>query len=73
MNTLGVGIIGFGFMGKTHAFAHRAIPFFYDPPPARTRLVAVCRANEALAEEARAFGGFERMAQRQGIDRIARR
>jgi len=24
----GVGIVGFGFMGKTHTYGYRTIPFF---------------------------------------------
>ncbi len=55
---LGVGIVGYGFIGKVHAFAHRALPFFYDPLPVRTRLVGVCTATEASGEKARAQAGF---------------
>ena len=29
MKTIGVGIIGWGFMGKTHAQALRSLPLFY--------------------------------------------
>jgi predicted dehydrogenase len=53
-------MLGFGFMGKTHTFAHRSIPLYYDPPPVECRMVAVCRANAALGEAARQTGGFER-------------
>lgn len=60
--TLGVGVLGFGFMGRTHAFAHRAMPFFYDPPPMPTRLVSVFRANASLADIAKTVGGFDRVA-----------
>lgn len=59
---LGVGIIGFGFMGKTHTYAYRTLPFYYDPLPLPFKLTAVCRANAALAEAARITGGFERVA-----------
>jgi predicted dehydrogenase len=58
--TLGVGMLGFGFMGKTHAYAHRTIPLYYDPPPVECRMVAVCRANAAKGEAACRAGGFER-------------
>lgn len=57
---MGVGIIGYGFMGKTHAYAHTAIPFYYDPPPLRCRLRVVCRSNASRLDEARIAGGFER-------------
>jgi len=57
---LGVGVLGFGFMGKTHTLAYRSIPFYYDRLPVRYRLVAVCRARAELAEAARQTGGFQR-------------
>jgi predicted dehydrogenase len=60
MRTLGVGMLGYGFMGRTHAYAHTAIPFYYDPAPAEVRLKVVCRTTEAGAREAAAAGGFER-------------
>ena len=63
---MGVGMVGYGFMGKTHTFAHRAIPFYYDPPPLRCALRTVCRADAARLEEARAAGGFERGAADSG-------
>jgi len=56
---LGVGIIGYGFMGKVHAYAYRSIPFYYDPPPVDVRLVAVAASSAATAEAARRHGGFE--------------
>jgi predicted dehydrogenase len=60
METLGVGVLGFGFMGRTHSFAHRSIPFYYDPPPVRTRLRVVCRTTEAGGREAMQTAGFAR-------------
>lgn len=55
---LGVGILGFGFIGRMHAFCHAAIPHYYDPPPLRTRLVAVATSREETARAARQ-AGFE--------------
>ncbi len=60
MKTLGVGMLGYGFMGKTHTFAHRTIPFYYDPPPIATTLQVVCRTSEAGARHAQQAGGFQR-------------
>lgn len=57
--TLGVGIIGYGFIGKVHAYAYRTIPFHYDPVPVNTRLVAVATSRRETAEAARVHGGFE--------------
>jgi predicted dehydrogenase len=53
MQTLGVGIIGFGFMGRTHAYGHLNLPLFYDPVPCRTRLVGVATSRRETAEKAR--------------------
>jgi predicted dehydrogenase len=55
---LGVGIVGFGFIGKVHAFAHRTVPLFYDLPP-RTRLVGVCTATAESGRKARETADFE--------------
>ncbi|MGI5820142.1 MAG: Gfo/Idh/MocA family protein [Armatimonadota bacterium] len=56
---IGIGIIGFGFIGKVHAFGYQNQPLFYDPPPARPRLVGVCTSREETARTARETGGFE--------------
>lgn len=68
---LGVGIVGYGFIGKVHAFAHRALPFFYDPLPARTRLVAVCTATPPSGQKAIEQAGFA-FATRDYRDLLAR-
>ena len=57
---LGIGVIGYGFMGKMHSYAWRSLPFLYDPPPARARFIAVCTAHEDTARRAADHGGFER-------------
>jgi len=56
---LGVAVLGFGFIGKVHAYAHLNLPLYYDPPPVRTRLVGVATGSPATAEAARALLGFE--------------
>jgi len=51
LRTLGIGIVGFGWMGKPHAHAYRSLPFLYKSLPFRTELVGVCvRRNESIAE-----------------------
>jgi predicted dehydrogenase len=59
MEPLGVGIIGYGQMGKVYAHAHQSLPFYYSPLPRRTRLVGVCVRREETAQPAREHGGFE--------------
>ncbi|MDE3056501.1 MAG: Gfo/Idh/MocA family oxidoreductase [Bacteroidota bacterium] len=56
---LRVGVIGFGQMGRIHAFAYRAIPFYYDGNPCAVKLKCVCDANESLAKKGVEQAGFE--------------
>jgi predicted dehydrogenase len=58
MQTLGVGMVGYGFIGKVHSHAHRSLPLFYDPLPAKTRLVGVSTATEASGRRAVEQAGF---------------
>ncbi len=59
MKPLGIGMIGFGFMGKTHTHCYRSLPLFYDPLPVEIRQVAVADLNETAARKAASQGGFE--------------
>jgi len=59
MREIGVGIVGFGLMGRVHTYGYRTLPFFFDPAPARIRLVAVCDVRRELAEKAKDEFGFE--------------
>lgn len=56
---LGVGIVGYGFIGKVHAFSHWTIPWYYTKPPVETKLVGVCTSRPETAEAAKKHGGFE--------------
>src|SRR5262249_17978080 len=56
---LGIGMIGYDFMGRAHANAYRAIPFAFWPPPARLRLVALCGRTEERVSAAAERYGFE--------------
>lgn len=60
METYNVGIIGFGFIGKVHAYAHLNLPLFYDPVPCRTRITHICTAHAETAERGRAQIGADR-------------
>ena len=54
---IGVGMLGYAFMGKAHSNAYKKIPYMMYPPPAIPRLVAICGRNEeAVAEAARRYG-----------------
>ena len=53
MKTYNVGIIGFGFIGKVHAYGHLNLPLFYDPLPCRTAITHICTAHSESAEKGR--------------------
>ena len=55
MKTYRVGIIGFGYIGKVHAFAHKNLPFFFGKLPFKTQITHVCTSR---AESATAAGEF---------------
>ncbi|MBR4442578.1 MAG: Gfo/Idh/MocA family oxidoreductase, partial [Clostridia bacterium] len=59
MKTIGIGIIGWGFMGRTHALAARSLPLFYEGANFRAKLVGVCSRTAEKAERARDDLGFE--------------
>ncbi|NLG26215.1 MAG: Gfo/Idh/MocA family oxidoreductase [Clostridiales bacterium] len=52
MREIGVGIIGWGFMGRAHANALRALPLFYPGVGFVPRIVALCTRNRAAAADA---------------------
>ncbi len=54
---LGIGMLGYAFMGKAHSNAFKKLPYIMYPPVAIPRLVAICGRNqEAVAEAARRYG-----------------
>ncbi len=54
---IGVGMLGYAFMGKAHTNAYKKIPYMMYPPPAIPCLVGICGRNEtAVAEAARRYG-----------------
>jgi len=59
MEELGIGMLGFGFIGKVHTYGYKNIPLYYDPPPVATRLVGVATSRPETAQKAAKQGGFE--------------
>jgi predicted dehydrogenase len=54
---VGVGMLGYAFMGKAHANAYKKIPYMMYPPPAIPRLDVICGlGKEAVAEAAKRYG-----------------
>ncbi len=55
--SVGVGMLGYSFMGKAHSNALKTLPYMIYPPPAMPELVAICGRDEsAVAEAARRYG-----------------
>jgi predicted dehydrogenase len=54
---IGVGMLGYAFMGKAHAHAYRALSYMTWPPPLRPQLVAIAgRTDDAVREAALRYG-----------------
>jgi len=54
-----VGIIGFGFIGKVHAYGYINLPLFYDPLPLPARITHVCTSRTETAEKGAALVGAD--------------
>jgi len=74
---IGIGLVGYGQMGKVHAYAYRALPFYYDPLPAELELVGVSSRSESSAKKGMEQGGFRfyttdyhKLIERDDIDLI---
>ena len=59
MSDIGIGVIGFGWMGQAHSRAYRDIPVYYPESGIRPRLVAVADNVPARVELAKTNFGFE--------------
>jgi len=54
---IGVGMLGYAFMGRAHSNAYKKLNYMMYPPPAIADLVAVCgRDQDSVAEMAARFG-----------------
>ena len=49
---IGIGLCGYGAMGRTHAYALAALPYYYDVLPFSARIVAVHTAHADSAQTA---------------------
>ena len=73
MRKLRIGLVGFGFMGKTHLWAVENLPFFYrtgdapDALPYTAEVAAVCLSPRAMANPETALAEVAQY----GIPRIA--
>ena len=57
VDEIGVGMLGYAFMGKAHSNAYKTLPYMTWPPPLRPRLIAIAGRNRtAVAEAAQRYG-----------------
>jgi predicted dehydrogenase len=57
--TIGVGMLGYAFMGKAHSNAYKTLSYMTWPPPYLPRLVSIAGRNEEAAAGAARRYGFE--------------
>ena len=55
---IGVGMLGYQFMGKAHSNAYRTLAYMTWPPPLRPQLVAIAGRDGAAVDEAALRYGF---------------
>ncbi|RPI93324.1 MAG: gfo/Idh/MocA family oxidoreductase, partial [Chloroflexi bacterium] len=59
--TIGIGMLGYAFMGKAHTNAFKTLPYMMYPPVAIPRLVAIAGRNAEAAAEASKRYGYEKI------------
>ncbi len=57
---IGVGMMGYGFMGKAHSNAYKTQPYMMYPPVAIPELVAICGRDKKHVEEAQKRYGYRK-------------
>ncbi len=57
---IGIGMLGYAFMGKAHSNGYKKLPYMMYPPVAIPRLVAICGRNEVAVQEAARRFGYEK-------------
>ena len=57
---IGVGMLGYAFMGKAHANGYKKLSYMAWPPPLQPRLVSIAGRDEAAVAEAAERYGFDR-------------
>lgn len=59
--SIGIGLLGYAFMGKAHTNAFKTLPYMMYPPVAIPRLAAICGRNEEAVREAAKRYGYEKV------------
>ena len=58
VQSIGVGMLGYAFMGKAHSNAYKTLAYMTWPPPLMPELVSIAGRNEAAVTEAARRYGF---------------
>ncbi len=58
---IGIGMMGYAFMGKAHTNAYKTLPYMMYPPPAIPVLEALCGRNAEAAREAAKRYGYRKV------------
>ena len=56
-----IGLLGFGAMGKTHAYAVENLKYFFSPLSFSAKIKGVCTAHKDTAQNAAQTYGFEKV------------
>ena len=57
---VGIGMLGYAFMGKAHSNAYKKIPYMMYPPVAIPDLVAICGRDKVKVQEAQKRYGYQK-------------
>ena len=60
IQTINIGLIGTGFMGRAHSVAFKKVPMIFNPPPAIPTLAVVADVTEDLARKGALDFGFKK-------------
>lgn len=62
VRVIGIGMLGYAFMGKAHSNAYKTLSYMTWPPPLMPHLVSIAGRDEAGVSRAARRYGFERYA-----------
>ncbi len=57
---IGVGLLGYAFMGKAHSHAFKTLPYMMWPPPMLPQLISISGRSEQAVREAHERYGYRR-------------
>jgi predicted dehydrogenase len=58
METIGIGLVGYGSIGRVHTLSYKELPMYYPGALPKISLAAVCTARKETARAAAEEGGY---------------